>query len=161
MSERYFIAAEQFCIVIEVPPSHSRAQVAGRIFDMQNIFENIRFKNRKRNFKLSCVAFYKLSVFAIVSRVHSKKHKLERKFMVLFQFLKKLCQKKRILTARNAYGNFVVGLYKVIGYDSLCKPSEKLFMEFFYNAFFASRKVESFPLRRKLAHLSLPPTSPL
>ena len=109
--------------------SHARAKVAGRLFNVVDGVENIAFEYRYRHVEQLGVAFDLCSVFAVVARIHHHKDELEREFVVAFQLLKQLCHEHGILAARNADGNFVIRLNKLIVDYSLCEAVEQLFLE--------------------------------
>ena len=136
VTECDFITAEFFCFIIEVTPSHSGAKIARRFFYMHNRLKYIRLKNSYRNIKHSCVILYFLPVSLVISRVHHKINHFKRKLVMPFQLLKQFSHKHRVLTARNAHGDFVARLNHIIFVNSCGKSAPYCLMEFFiYTAF--------------------------
>ena len=91
MTECDFVTAELLCLFVEITSPHSCAKVAGIFVNIVNRIKNICFKNSYRNVQPTGIALDYITIFNAVARVHYKKNKLKRKFIVSFQLLKKLC----------------------------------------------------------------------
>ena len=82
MAECNLVAAELLCKMVQMTASHSRAEIARRIFHMVYGIKNIGFKNRDRNMKTLCIIFNDLAVLRAVSRIHDNEFYFEIKFIV-------------------------------------------------------------------------------
>ena len=91
MTERYFITAETFCVIIKISPAHTRAQITGRFFHIINRFENIGFKYFYGYVKIFGVFFYNTAVFRIISGVHNNVLNLKINLAVALKLFKQLC----------------------------------------------------------------------
>lgn len=73
---------------VEITSPHSCTKVAGIFVNIVNRIKNICFKNSYRNVQPTGIALDYITIFNAVARVHYKKNKLKRKFIVPFQLLK-------------------------------------------------------------------------
>ena len=84
MTESNLVTAQFLCVMIEMPSSHSRAQIARGLIHMENCLKNIRFVNCNRNIQFSCILLDHLAVFRAVSRIHHQKFHIKREFVMQF-----------------------------------------------------------------------------
>ena len=82
MTESNLVTAKFLCVMIEMPSSHSRAQIARGLIHMENCLENIGFVNRDRHIQFSCIFLNDFAVFRAVSRIHHQKFHIKRKFIM-------------------------------------------------------------------------------
>ena len=73
MSQSNLIAPVILREAVQIPPSHARAQIAGRLLDIVHRVKNLRLKELDRNPQKSCVILDNASVFRAVSRIHADK----------------------------------------------------------------------------------------
>ena len=123
--------------MVKVPAAHTRAYIAGRLFDIEHVFENVRFENGYGYIHRLGVFLYHSTVFSAVTGVHYEKSELERNFVVPFELLKELCHQEGILPARHTHGDFIVRPDKPVLDNGFRKARKQLFTEFFTQAFFA------------------------
>ena len=136
MPERNLVTAQILRSVIEVSPSHSCAEIAGRLFYRVNTLEYVRFENGYGDIQKLCVFLYLLSVLTAVTGVHHQKFKPEREFVVPFQLLKEFCKREAVFSSRHTHGDFIVFPNQFVFVYRLGEPRKHRFFEFFPQARF-------------------------
>ena len=136
MAESNLVTAQFLCVMIEMPSSHSRTQIARGLIYMEDCLKNIRFVNCNRNIQFSCVLFDHLAVFRAVSRIHHQEFHIKRKLVVQFQLLKQFCHQHRIFSTGDTDCDTVPFFNQFILIDGFCKFAPDGFAELFPDAFF-------------------------
>ena len=72
VSQRDFVAAELFCKVVQISPSHPCAKIARRFVHVVHALENVRLEHGDRHVEPSRVLFDDTAVFGRIAGVHDK-----------------------------------------------------------------------------------------
>ena len=127
MAERNLVAAEFFCLAVQMPSPHAGAEVAGRVFLVICDIKNIRFKYRKRNLKQSRVALNFLTVDRVVTRIHAKEDDIKGYAGMFMQLLHEFRHQHAVLSAGDADGDFVSRLDELVLDDGCHERSPEFF----------------------------------
>ena len=130
MAERDLVAAKLLCFLIKIAAAHAGTQIARGFVHVVDGLKDLCFEDRDRNAEGVCILLDDQAVFAVVAGIHDKEHKIERKFVVTLQFLKKLRHQHGILSTGDAHGDFVIRLDKLILTDGFCKTGKQNPAEF-------------------------------
>ena len=77
MSQRYLIAPQLPGMGVQIPSSHSGAQVAGGLLHVHHNVKYIRVKDAHRYIHKGCIIFNQLPVVRIVSGIHDNELQLK------------------------------------------------------------------------------------
>ena len=102
MAERDLVAAEFFCLAVQMPSPHAGAEVAGRVFLVICDIKDIRLKYRERNLKQLRVAFNFLTVDRIVTRIHAEKNEIKGYAGMFVQLLHEFRHQHAVFAAGDA-----------------------------------------------------------